>query len=125
GPDALTKLRLKTPKELMDVSDRDSAVTFDIESVIDGWVLPEEPATVFAQGRQAKVPVIVGSNANEGTTMVEETLHAPPTLTWMRAQHLLPSTPITSSAIPCTSSPGMWLEPGKGRGSTTSIIRQE
>lgn len=80
GPDALTKLRLKTPKELMDVSDRDSAVTFDIESVIDGWVLPEEPATVFAQGRQAKVPVIVGSNANEGTTMVEETLHAPPTL---------------------------------------------
>jgi para-nitrobenzyl esterase len=26
------------------------------------------------------VPVIVGSNANEGTTVVEETLHGPPTL---------------------------------------------
>jgi hypothetical protein len=34
------------------VSDRDSAVTFDIECVIDGWVLPEQPATLFAQGRQ-------------------------------------------------------------------------
>jgi para-nitrobenzyl esterase len=80
GPDALTKLRSKTPKELMDVSDRDSAVNFDIESVIDGWVLPEQPATIFAQGRQAKVRVIVGSNADEGTTVVEETLHGPPTL---------------------------------------------
>jgi len=80
GPDALTKVRSKTPKELMDVSDRDSAVTFDIESVIDGWVLPEQPATIFAQGRQAKVPVIVGSNAIEGTNVVEETLHAAPTL---------------------------------------------
>jgi len=80
NPDALTKMRSKTPKELLAVSDRDSAVSFDIESVIDGWVLPEQPAIVFAQGRQAKVPVIVGSNANEGTTMVEETLHGRPTL---------------------------------------------
>ena len=80
GPDALAKLRSKTPKELIEVSDRDSAVTFDIESVIDGRVLPEQPAIIFAQGRQARVPVIVGSNADEGTTLAEETLHAPPTL---------------------------------------------
>jgi len=79
-PDALKKLRSKTPKELIEVSDHDVAVTFDIESAIDGWVLPEQPAIVFAQGRQAKVPVIVGSNANEGTNVVEETLHAAPTL---------------------------------------------
>ncbi|MFI5097203.1 MAG: carboxylesterase/lipase family protein [Candidatus Acidiferrales bacterium] len=80
GPDALRKLRSKTPKELMDVSDRDVSVNFDIESVIDGWVLPEQPARIFAQNRQAKVPVIVGSNADEGTTVIEETLHGPPTL---------------------------------------------
>lgn len=80
GPDALAKLRSKTPKEIFDVSDRDRTVNFDSESTIDGWVLPEQPAIVFAQGRQAKVPVIAGSNSDEGTTMVEETLHGPPTL---------------------------------------------
>jgi para-nitrobenzyl esterase len=85
SPDALSKLRAKSPKEVMAVSDHDSSVNFDIESVIDGWVLPEQPATIFAQGRQTKVPVIVGSNADEGTTVVEETLHGPPTLANYRA----------------------------------------
>ena len=80
GSDALKKLRSKSPKEILEVSDRDPAVNFDIESVVDGWVLPQQPATIFAQGRQLKIPVIVGSNANEGTSMVEETLHGPPTL---------------------------------------------
>lgn len=78
GPDALLKLRLKTPKEIMNVSDRDHAVNFS--GTIDGWVLTEQPATAFAQGRQSKVPVIAGSNADEGTTMVEEDLGASPTL---------------------------------------------
>jgi len=80
GPDELTKLRSKTPKEILDASGRDSVVTFDMESAIDGWVFTEQPATTFAQGRQAKVPVIVGSNSDEGTTGVEETLQGPPTL---------------------------------------------
>jgi para-nitrobenzyl esterase len=84
-PDALAKLRSKSPKEIMDVTARDSAVTFEIESVIDGWVLPEQPAKVFAQGRQLKVPVIIGSNADEATTMIEETLNGPPTLTNYKA----------------------------------------
>jgi para-nitrobenzyl esterase len=77
GPDALAKLRLKTPKEIIDVSDRDHTVNFS--GTIDGWVLTEQPATAFAQGRQSKVPVIAGSNADEGTTMVEEDLGASPT----------------------------------------------
>ena len=65
GPDALTRLRSKTPKELMDVSDHDLIVNFMAGGTIDGWVLPEQPATALAQGRLAKVPVIVGSNADE------------------------------------------------------------
>jgi para-nitrobenzyl esterase len=80
GRDALPKLRAKTPKELMDVSDRDLAVNFMAGGTIDGWVLTEQPATAFAQGRQAKVPVIVGSNSDEGTVNVEEDLRAAPTL---------------------------------------------
>ncbi len=35
--------------------------------VIDGHVLPESPLAAFAGGRQAQVPMLIGSNANEGT----------------------------------------------------------
>jgi len=34
---------------------------------VDGRVLREQPATTFARARQAKVPVLLGSNADEGT----------------------------------------------------------
>ncbi len=33
----------------------------------DGWFLPELPEAIFANGGQRDVPVIVGTNANEGT----------------------------------------------------------
>ncbi|MEM7119310.1 MAG: carboxylesterase family protein, partial [Chloroflexota bacterium] len=35
--------------------------------VIDGYVLPDSPFTAFAEQRQAKVPILVGSNADEGS----------------------------------------------------------
>src|SRR5262249_23714389 len=35
--------------------------------VIDGGVLPDQPRALFAAGRYAKVPYILGSNADEGT----------------------------------------------------------
>jgi para-nitrobenzyl esterase len=73
GPDALTQLRSKTPQEIM-------AVDIVADPTIDGWVLIEQPAITFAQGRQTRVPVIVGSNSDEGTNMVEEIMNAPPTL---------------------------------------------
>lgn len=78
--DALAKMRSKTPKEIIDVSDRDLAVNFMAGGTIDGWVLTEQPATSLAQGRVPKVPLIVGSNADEGTTNVEDDLRAAPTL---------------------------------------------
>lgn len=37
----------------------------DLEPVVDGWVLPQQPAITFAQGRQMRIPVLVGSNDNE------------------------------------------------------------
>jgi para-nitrobenzyl esterase len=39
----------------------------DLEPNVDGWVLPQQPAAVFAQGRQIRVPVLEGSNADEIT----------------------------------------------------------
>jgi para-nitrobenzyl esterase len=37
---------------------------------VDGWVLPEPPLRTFAAGQQAKVPVLVGSLANEGIELL-------------------------------------------------------
>ncbi len=34
--------------------------------VVDGWVIPDEIALIFREGKQHDVPLIVGANANEG-----------------------------------------------------------
>src|ERR1019366_4418219 len=36
---------------------------------VDGWVLPDDVRTIFAQKKQSDVPVLIGSNANEWTTL--------------------------------------------------------
>ncbi|HJZ73331.1 MAG TPA: carboxylesterase family protein [Vicinamibacterales bacterium] len=36
---------------------------------VDGYVLPEDVRSIFARGRQNSVPVLVGSNADEMTTL--------------------------------------------------------
>ena len=40
-------------------------------SIVDGEVIPEEVAAIFAAGEQADVPVLIGSNADEGTAFLE------------------------------------------------------
>ena len=37
--------------------------------LVDGVTLPEEPALLFARGRQQDVPLLVGGNSNEGSVM--------------------------------------------------------
>ena len=39
--------------------------------VIDGYFLPDDPANLFAQGKQNDVPLIVGSNKDEGTFFLQ------------------------------------------------------
>jgi para-nitrobenzyl esterase len=34
--------------------------------IVDGWIVPEDESITFAQGRQNKVAVLLGSNGNEG-----------------------------------------------------------
>jgi para-nitrobenzyl esterase len=41
--------------------------------IVDGWFLPEAPDKVFAQGKQHAVPVLVGSNKDEGTFFLQPT----------------------------------------------------
>jgi para-nitrobenzyl esterase len=35
--------------------------------IADGWVLPKAPAEVFSQGRELRVPLLIGNNARERT----------------------------------------------------------
>jgi para-nitrobenzyl esterase len=39
--------------------------------VVDGWVFPDDVMRIFDEGRQNDVPVIVGSNADEGPPLFE------------------------------------------------------
>ena len=68
GADELAKLRAISADEILQAWDVDPDVI--LSAVVDGWVIPEQPAVVFAQGKQAAVPILVGSNADEGTRFV-------------------------------------------------------
>ena len=62
-PASLAELRSIPAARLFEAAAADHDL--DLEPVIDGRFLPAQPATIFAQGRQAKVRVLVGSNDNE------------------------------------------------------------
>jgi para-nitrobenzyl esterase len=72
--DELACLRAKTPDELMQASDRgdDPLAHISMGPNADGWVLPDSPSAVFAAGGQHDVPVIVGSNADDGSIFAPE-----------------------------------------------------
>ena len=63
GPGSLTALRALPAEKLLLTAAKDDRI--DLEPVVDGWFFPEQPATVFANGKQARIPVIVGSNNDE------------------------------------------------------------
>jgi para-nitrobenzyl esterase len=44
--------------------------------VIDGWFLPEDVGTIFANGKQNDVPLLGGSNKDEGTFFLQPTTAA-------------------------------------------------
>ncbi|HTV07635.1 MAG TPA: carboxylesterase family protein [Candidatus Aquilonibacter sp.] len=50
-------------QRIFDTAAKDSDL--DLEPVVDGRFLPSQPATIFAEGKQTKVSVLVGSNDNE------------------------------------------------------------
>jgi para-nitrobenzyl esterase len=46
---------------------------FQTSATVDGWVFPHDVAAIFRAGAQNDVPVIIGSNANEGSIFTAET----------------------------------------------------
>ena len=64
----LTAMRQSSPQQLLDAADA-SQWQRQSRIVIDGWVIPSQPDTLFAEGKQAKIPLLLGSLANEGNQL--------------------------------------------------------
>jgi len=64
GAKSLAELRAKPAEEVLR-GGRDGG------PVIDGYFLPDDPANIFAQGKQNDVPLIAGSNKDEGTFFLQ------------------------------------------------------
>jgi para-nitrobenzyl esterase len=65
GSDQLRKLRDIPADAVLKAWAGDHRVQFD--AIVDGWIIPEQPARIFEEGRQMHIPVLVGSNADEAT----------------------------------------------------------
>jgi para-nitrobenzyl esterase len=63
APLSLAELRSIPAERVLDAAAKDRKL--DLEPAIDGWFLQEQPAAIFAHGKQSRVPVLVGSNENE------------------------------------------------------------
>jgi para-nitrobenzyl esterase len=63
GADSLAALRAVPAEKILEVQ------SFRSGANVDGWVLPDEVRALFAQKKQNDVPILVGSNANEWTTL--------------------------------------------------------
>jgi para-nitrobenzyl esterase len=63
---SLDELRAKSTEDLLQAGRAGGPV-------IDGWFLPQDVATCFAQGKQNDVPLLLGSNQDEGTFFLQPT----------------------------------------------------
>ncbi|HKV04312.1 MAG TPA: carboxylesterase/lipase family protein [Candidatus Acidoferrales bacterium] len=43
-----------------------------VRAIVDGWVLPKDVHTIFAEGKQNDVTTIVGNNSDEGRTLAPQ-----------------------------------------------------
>lgn len=70
APNLADKLRQIPADEILQAWKADPGLHFD--AIVDGWVVPRQPAEIFAEGKQMQIPVLVGSNADEATVFGHE-----------------------------------------------------
>jgi para-nitrobenzyl esterase len=66
--DPLAAMRAKSADEIVAAASKDPE-RGRARMNVDGWVFPDEVLTIYEAGRQNPVSVMVGSNADEGTTL--------------------------------------------------------
>jgi para-nitrobenzyl esterase len=79
--DVLRTLRAKPAEELLKANSEQT-----VRAIVDGWVLPQDVYTIFAQGKQNDVPLITGFNSDEGTTLVPQAVNTKAT-TFVEGAH--------------------------------------
>ena len=68
---SLAAMRQASAARILEVAESSPLFnTYEYLTTVDGEVLPDDVGTIFAAGRQADVPVLVGSNADEGTALL-------------------------------------------------------
>lgn len=65
GASSIADLRAKSAQDVLQAA-LAVPTTYGF-GVVDGYVVPEHPAKIYAQGKQHDVPLLVGWNADEGT----------------------------------------------------------
>jgi para-nitrobenzyl esterase len=65
GASSLAQLRALSGEQIL----KAGAAFGAFSPFVDGYVLPQDVYTIFAQGKQHDVPVLVGSNSDEGSTL--------------------------------------------------------
>ena len=68
GGDAAARLRELDAEAILAETSKQGA--FATRPNVDGWVLPKQVAEIYRSGEQADVPVLVGSNRDEATSLM-------------------------------------------------------
>ncbi|MDP3564496.1 MAG: carboxylesterase family protein, partial [Methanoregula sp.] len=77
GPDAIAQMRKLSASEIANATPWPAAPfqmvnSRHFEPTIDGWLIPDSPDTLFRLHRQNPVPLIIGNNADDGTTLAAD-----------------------------------------------------
>lgn len=73
GDDVLAALRSRSVEEVLNASHPASTFFGDgirFAPVVDRWLIPDRPAVLLAARQQLKIPVLLGSNLDEGSIFV-------------------------------------------------------
>ena len=85
GVNSIAELRAKSAQEVLEAAIK-SPITYAF-GVVDGYVVPEHPASIYAQGKQNDVPLLVGWNADEGSLFAARLKLPPVPLDWRDRTH--------------------------------------
>ena len=85
GAKDLAALRAKTAEELLATAQKDPSARF--WPSVDGYVLPQDVATIFSEGKQSHVPLLAGWNAQEASWAVVYAKEKPTAQTFPEQLH--------------------------------------
>jgi para-nitrobenzyl esterase len=77
GPDAIRQMRNVSSGDLVNATPWPSSSfwlvhTLRFKPVIDGWLIPDSPDTLYRLHRENPVPLIIGTNSDEGATLAAD-----------------------------------------------------